>query len=415
MKKILMMLVCCVVLSGCGNTKSENRTNVEFQESQTTANESESSQNEIPDDKGTKSEVEFIDDFEKANFEKFNSPASENGLGDTLIYIDGVPIEKIEDSESFCYIIQQSDGNKWFVLISNSSDDICEELLNENIRLFGTYMGYSEVYKMPAMTVFNEVGYIQKTDNDGKYKTIWTFKDFLDSNYKNNKLDLANEKEQNNPNSEIVSQLRELYKEQAKDLSFSEEDSEKYFEIVLKTSKELSKRGENKELEQFVGDELFNPFVLSAGYLCNNYGEDTEYGKVGNMAFDLIGYIVAKDNDNRDKILNEYDTIAASRGMEIITLDDSEIKSKEPSETESQEPIELSTGKYIVGEDIPSGKYDIVGIKGGNVKVCSPGKDYGDILSEIIESGETVYSNVQLEDEQILEIVNGGKVQLQPK
>lgn len=94
-----------------------------------------------------------------------------------------------------------------------------------------------------------------------------------------------------------------------------------------------------------------------------------------------------------------------------------EQKTKIEVETEEQDTefIELSAGKYIVGEDISDGKYDIIGIESGVVKVCSPGKDYGDIVSEIIEAGETVYANVTLENGYTVEIVNGGKIRLQPK
>ena len=154
---------------------------------------------------------------------------------------------------------------------------------------------------------------------------------------------------------------------------------------------------------------------MSAGYLCNNYNVNTEYGKVGNMAFDLIGYIVAKDNENRDAILNEFDSIAEKHGMEIITINESDSKAEESSEVELQKPIELSAGEYIVGEDISAGKYDIVGIKSGYLSVCSAGKDYGDVLGEIIEVGETVYSNVRLENGQTLKVESGGKIKLKPK
>ena len=136
------------------------------------------------------------------------------------------------------------------------------------------------------------------------------------------------------------------------------------------------------------------------------------------MAFDLIGYIVADDIKNKDKVLNEFDIMAAKYDMTITTLDESNQALKESEtlgEMQETQPIDLSTGKYIIGEDIPAGKYDILGVSGGNVKVCSQGKDYGDVLSEIITAGEVVYANVRLENGYTIEIVNRGKIQLQPK
>ena len=407
MKKILMILAFCAVLSGCNSKNVTESESIVVTESVTNVNEKEETKQE--EVASTIKDIEFIDGFEKANFDKFNSPASENGLGGTLIFVDGIVNSKIEADNVLSFLLKQDDGCSWIISVTgNPKDDgyIVDSIIGQEVRVFGEYIGYSTVYNMPSIAVANEKGHIDEKEADGSYKKIFDFYEYYIQQTKTDSSDT---------NSIIVSQLKELYKKESGELTYSDEDSQKYFEIVLKSSKEIAKRGENAELEEFVDDELFNPFVLSAGYLCNNYNEDTEYGKVGNMAFDLIGYIVAKDNDNRDKILNEYNTKAANHGMEIITIDDSENTTGESNETEFQEPIELSTGKYIVGEDIPSGKYDVIGVERGNIFVSSNGGKSANELIESIISGEIVYANLRLNDGYEVEITSGGKIQLQPK
>lgn len=254
-------------------------------------------------------------------------------------------------------------------------------------------------------------------------KIDFHYEQLIDSIRGNNRLEddgkIKSEEEYLEKFSEISTRLKEIYKKYALDLiPYSEEESKDYFEIVITSSKELARRGSELESEEeIVDDDLYGPFCLSAGYLCNNYDEDTEYGKVGNRAFDLALYIAIGDNKNRDKVLEEFDIIAKNHGMEMMTIDDFKSKEKgvEEDGVDIKESIALSTGKYIVGEDIPSGKYDIIGVSEGYVSVCSQGKTYGDVLHELITPGEVVYANVRLEDGYEVEIVVGGKVQLQPK
>lgn len=254
-------------------------------------------------------------------------------------------------------------------------------------------------------------------------KIDFHYEQLIDSIRENNRFEddgkIKSVEEYNEKFNEISAQLKEIFKKYALDLvPYSEEDSKEIFEIVIVSSKELAKRGNELESkEEIQNDELFGPFYLSAGYLCNNYDEDTEYGKVGNRAFDLILYIAGGDNKNRDKVLEEFDIIAKNHGIEMMTIDDlkSGEKGVEEDGVDIKESIALSTGRYIVGEDIPSGKYDIVGVSEGYVSVCSQGKTYGDVLYELITPGEVVYANVRLEDGYEVEIVVGGKVQLQPK
>lgn len=141
--------------------------------------------------------------------------------------------------------------------------------------------------------------------------------------------------ESSGSNDEIINQLKELYMGQAQeDLPYSEDDSLSYLEVVLKTSKELA--NSSSDPEELVDNALFNSYALSAGYLCNYYDDDVEYGKVGNMAFELMGYIVTEDQENKDRILSEFDEIAAEYGWTIVTLEDSEEQNDTGNETVSE-------------------------------------------------------------------------------
>ena len=87
-KFIALMLASCVLAGGCGEKAQEKETDSEKEEP----------------------EPEMIDGFEKAEYEKFNSYAEENGLDGTNIYIDGVVKERSSENTYIfftTYICQQ--------------------------------------------------------------------------------------------------------------------------------------------------------------------------------------------------------------------------------------------------------------------------------------------------------------------
>ena len=173
--------------------------------------------------------------------------------------------------------------------------------------------------------------------------------------------------ESTSSNDEIINQLKELYMEQAEeDLPYSEDDSLSYLEVVLKTSRELA--NSSSEPEELVNNVLFNSYALSAGYLCNYYDEDSDYGKVGNMAFELMGYIVTEDQENKDRILSEFDEIAAGYGWTIVTLDDSEEQNDTWNETVSESETE-------------SEENDVATITIGQRNALNSAKSYLDIMA----------------------------------
>lgn len=92
-----------------------------------------------------------IDGFEYAPFEKYNSYASDNGLGNTKVYIIG-EVTKIDNHEGASYGIVKTNDGEWNIIFGlTSSEELKQLYLNKNIYAFGLYTGYSNVLKSPSI------------------------------------------------------------------------------------------------------------------------------------------------------------------------------------------------------------------------------------------------------------------------
>lgn len=155
-------------------------------------------------------DIAYLDGFEKAEYEKYNSYASENGLAGTLIYIEGKVIEQTEEESDdigiLMLIVEQDDGKKWCVGVPE--EDEIEEINEQNVRIYGEYQGYSEEYNLPAMMVDTEDS--EKIEqaridiyNESGYTTVWRFSEYVDeyydkiANHENNTETEAVEKTEN--------------------------------------------------------------------------------------------------------------------------------------------------------------------------------------------------------------------------
>lgn len=178
MKKRFVAFLLCGILAGLMGCESQDAY-------------SEEEANELIDQaEETVREAESIDGFEKADYERFNSYASENGLGDTPIYIEGVIEEdpNVIGDGAFSFGLLQEDGNKWVVSIldSESSQRIIKEYMDKKVRVFCTYGGFSDKVNLPSVHLFNEdVDVLKKIrieakNTDGEYETIWKFDDWSD-------------------------------------------------------------------------------------------------------------------------------------------------------------------------------------------------------------------------------------------
>lgn len=134
----------------------------------------------------SKKELNVIDGFREPDYEKFNSYASENGLDGTLIYIEGKLLSQtqlgrsLDGTPTLALVVEQEDGNKWCAGVTSECE--IEEIKNKNVRIFGTYQGFSDRMKLPGISV------VVKNTNDfrkarieieenGNYIEVWNFYD----------------------------------------------------------------------------------------------------------------------------------------------------------------------------------------------------------------------------------------------
>ena len=137
MKKILLICLVLVLLccTGCGdptdiNNKMENSTN-------TTKN--------------------MINGYKHANFDVYNSPAEENGLGGDVVYIEGyVESVRDDDSNNLIIVVTTNEGDSygsWLTTFDNGvySKELYDSLIGKEVICYGEYLGFSEKMNMPAI------------------------------------------------------------------------------------------------------------------------------------------------------------------------------------------------------------------------------------------------------------------------
>lgn len=109
-----------------------------------------------------KIDIQFIEGFELAKFSKYNSPASENGLGGTKIYLqaklDGVDVVKTDAGTDIIYgFFTDNNGHRWYSTLNVTLFDDTSNynnLIEKPLVVCGIYQGYSEKYKVPAFDMY---------------------------------------------------------------------------------------------------------------------------------------------------------------------------------------------------------------------------------------------------------------------
>lgn len=102
----------------------------------------------------------FTKGYEEAKFEKYNSYASDNGLGNTPIWIEGNldNVSKVGSGDSAVFMGQVllDDDNLWLVALDGcivSDKKTYSELIDHRVCIAGIYQGFSDVYEAPSMTM----------------------------------------------------------------------------------------------------------------------------------------------------------------------------------------------------------------------------------------------------------------------
>lgn len=100
--------------------------------------------------------------FHEAEYEAYNSPAEENGLGDDTLLLYGVIKGYVRDGDVIGFYLEQDDGNTWLVACgirngigkdTTGKKNVFDDLEGEEIELYCTYMGFSEKYKLPTVDI----------------------------------------------------------------------------------------------------------------------------------------------------------------------------------------------------------------------------------------------------------------------
>ena len=137
--------------------------------------------------------LETTSKFEKAQYDKFNSYADENGLGGKLIHIDAV-VERVEDVDQYkTFIVNEkaNQDNKWLVLFvdtENVDDKKIDNLIGKSAQIYGEYLGKSSKLEMPCLNIIGNDYYFQM--NDGTKITTSYFNNSTENeDAKNEKID----------------------------------------------------------------------------------------------------------------------------------------------------------------------------------------------------------------------------------
>lgn len=127
---VLLVIVIAVSICGCTSSKSTNT--------------------ETEPTEGYKR-----DDYEYADFERFNSYAEDNGLSETKIFIKGT-VKSVCDFEDFCVLsVVSEDKGRWACSYLNLEyNEKVDEIFDEKeIVCFGEYRGFSDVFLMPSISI----------------------------------------------------------------------------------------------------------------------------------------------------------------------------------------------------------------------------------------------------------------------
>lgn len=106
----------------------------------------------------------FAGDYAFGLFEAYNTPAEENGLGDTMIWFnatyDAVSTIDMPDvkpgMQAFVALAKDEGGNTWVLQLDWNEYEPIDKFVamqGHQLCIAGMYLGYSEVYQAPAVLV----------------------------------------------------------------------------------------------------------------------------------------------------------------------------------------------------------------------------------------------------------------------
>lgn len=159
MRKTVQLIAAAVTIylfiSSCGSSVQTTPSSTESIISELTSTEILATEDNLFD-----TPAGFTDGFEKAEYDKFNSYARDNGLKDTFIWIEGVSGGTItieaDGMELYNTVITQDDGKQWLVGLDSDllgSYDTFANIKDHVLCIRGLYQGFSDVYKLPHLNM----------------------------------------------------------------------------------------------------------------------------------------------------------------------------------------------------------------------------------------------------------------------
>lgn len=103
---------------------------------------------------------QFINGYEKAIFDDYNSPASENSLGESRIYIycrlDKTEILEVDGTTWILGYVSDGSDNEWLIqlhFVPAVSKTSFDTYIGKKLALRGVYSGFSETKQMPVVVL----------------------------------------------------------------------------------------------------------------------------------------------------------------------------------------------------------------------------------------------------------------------
>ena len=103
-----------------------------------------------------------------ADYDKYNSNASENGLAGTLLEIEGIVNNYINKNGVLAFILTQNDGNEWLIITGYEYEEAPKKFNGyegKEVLLYGEYQGFSGVYNLPAIYIKDQGGFYVVEDD----------------------------------------------------------------------------------------------------------------------------------------------------------------------------------------------------------------------------------------------------------
>ena len=89
--------------------------------------------------------------YGKADYDQFNSPASENGLDGKMIWINGTVKERMAVDGQYVWIVEQADGRKWMAATGPQEYSIGD---GTDVTIYGVYLGTSsKLDNLPSLLI----------------------------------------------------------------------------------------------------------------------------------------------------------------------------------------------------------------------------------------------------------------------